>query len=180
MDKTCQKCNHVFSTKNHYQKHLLRKTPCDKEVIKKFKCKNCDITFTCANSMYRHMRESCIVAKIIKTKKNNKILELTPIEQALQLQILALNNKLDSLTIPQNNAILQTIPVIQLPVQQPIIQPVLQTQKIETQNNIETQQNIENQQNININNVNIVQYNLPYADTEDVLKTILTKGSADG
>ena len=163
-NKTCEKCKHIFTTPSQLQIHLKRKTPCDN--IKKFKCMHCHALFSFSNSMYRHMKNSC---NVIKEEEQKKLKEKDRIE-LLELKFLELESlvKMNQQHIP---VLTQIIPVIQ-PVQQVSLQPISQT-TIETQNNIDT--HIDTQNNIN---VNIVQYNLPYADTEDVLKTILTKGSA--
>lgn len=130
--------------------------------------------------MYRHIRISCNIAK------NKQPVPVQPAEipipiqtiiqtdiQILQLQMQQMQMQQMQMQLTQNNIILPVHQLIQ-PIQQLVQQPVLQQPVIQTQN-IENQQNIETQNNIN---VNIVQYNLPYNNTEDVLKTILTKGSA--
>ena len=170
-NKTCEKCGHLFTTPSQLQIHLKRKTPCDTQ-NKKFKCKYCNVLFSSSTSMYRHIRKSCNIFRLEEQKKIQE--EQKKIEEKTDIQILQLQVQQLQMHIIQNNAILQPIQLhVQQPIQQiPITQTIIETAHVQ---NIENQQNIETQNNIN---VNIVQYNLPYNNTEDVLKTILTKGSA--
>ena len=183
-NKTCDKCGHIFGSPSLLLNHLKRKTPCDKQIIKSFKCKHCNLLFSSSTSMYRHIRKSCNMVKFEEIQKK-QLQEHNDI-QILQLQILALNTKIDTLNIQPQQPIQQ--PIIQ-PIQQPIIQPIpiiqplpqtAYIQNIETayMQNIETayMQNIETQNNINVN-LHLCQFNQPYTNIEDVLNTFLDKKS---
>ena len=93
-NKTCEKCGHIFGSPSLLQIHLNRKTPCEKEINKNFKCKHCNLLFSSSTSMYRHIRKTCTVIKIEKAQKK-QIQEHNDI-QMLQLQILALNTKIET------------------------------------------------------------------------------------
>ena len=125
--------------------------------------------------------------KNIKNKKIDETTKLTPIEQSLQLQILALNTKIDTLTLQPQTLQPQTLQPQTLQPQtliqasqinpSPIIQPQIQNnivQNIDTQNHIDTQNNIDTQINVNLHLCN---YNQPYTNIEDVLNTFLDKES---
>ena len=115
--------------------------------------------------------------KNIKNKKIDETTKLTPIEQSLQLQILALNTKIDTLTLQPQTLQPQTLIQASQINPSPIIQPQIQNnivQNIDTQNHIDTQNNIDTQINVNLHLCN---YNQPYTNIEDVLNTFLDKES---
>ena len=180
-NKTCDKCGHIFGSPSLLLNHLKRKTPCDKQIIKSFKCKHCNLLFSSSTSMYRHIRKSCNMVKFEEIQKK-QLQEHNDI-QILQLQILALNTKIDTLNIQPQQPIQQ--PIIQ-PIQQPIIQPIPIIQPLPQTayiQNIETayMQNIETQ-NIQNNNITINCTIVPFSDmvvkNDNVLNPFLKENSA--
>ena len=170
VNKTCEKCGHIFPTPSQLQTHLKRKTPCDQNNIKNFKCKYCHISFSFSNSMYRHIKNSC---NVFKEEEQKKIQEYNDI-QMLQLQVLQIQQQLLQGQLLQGQLL-----------QNPQIQNPQNNASITTQNNIENQNidkqiNVENQnidKQINVN-LHLCNYNTPFTDTEDVLKSFLVKDSA--
>ena len=120
-NKTCEKCGHIFASPSHLQVHLRRKTSCDTNIIKTFVCKHCNISYKSSNSMYRHIRNSCNIAKNKQPVPVQPTEIPIPIQTIIQtdIQILQLQMQQMQMQLTQNNIILQVQQPIQL-IQQPI------------------------------------------------------------
>ena len=80
-DRTCDRCNKVFTKPFYLQRHLVRKTPCapilepedlppetlEDPHINQKKCRFCGRAFSSSDNMRRHVRTNC---KIVPNEKN--------------------------------------------------------------------------------------------------------------
>jgi hypothetical protein len=80
MSHKCDNCNKIFKRKDHLTYHIKNNACKESNYV----CKLCGKKFTTSTSMYRHIRESCIIKKRGDMEKNEiyeKLLEIEKISK---------------------------------------------------------------------------------------------------
>ncbi len=113
MKYICKKCNYKTNYKHSYDRHINRKTSCNRKTSynkKKIKCEYCNINFTLLNNYYRHKKNVCKVLnnnikddEIQELEKELKKTELTIKKKELYLKDKELDSKIKKLEINDNN-----------------------------------------------------------------------------
>ena len=88
-DRTCQRCRKEFSAPCYLKRHNERKKPCNLDDNKDSTCTFCAKSFTSMISMYRHIREVCVLAREDRAKKisfEEKFERLTELVESMALQ----------------------------------------------------------------------------------------------
>lgn len=69
-DRVCAKCGKKFQYPSTLKAHQQRKTPCQPKIdnpVGKYVCKHCGRSFAFESGLYKHLGQSCKVAKAAKT-----------------------------------------------------------------------------------------------------------------
>lgn len=109
-DRTCPKCLKIFSAPCRLRSHLNRKKPCDTitqlqpeaVTVTKYICEHCNRSYNSKQSMNRHIRDTCKVAKMDResdeyadtVRRHRETAEA----QSTQRQIDELTKRLDELS----------------------------------------------------------------------------------